>query len=184
MVRGAMDLLTSGELGVAAVTVCEHPEFKTGSVLLELLYVAECAAPTVLQAERFMPPSVQRVLLDMQGKDRAAEIPHDKLRGFCLTRNRKLADTVIRSQTPLFKQLIEHADGLAQDKLQALIDTARERMQQELGAELGRLSALAEVNPNVRQDEIEQLAARRDLLEIHLNDTRVRLDAVRAVVMR
>jgi len=44
--------------------------------------------------------------------------------------------------------------------------------------------SLAEVNPNVRADEVEQISARRELLGIHLRDTRVRLDAVRVIVMR
>jgi hypothetical protein len=40
------------------------------------------------------------------------------------------------------------------------------------------------VNPNVRDEEIEHLGVRRELMAVHLRDTRVRLDAVRVVVMR
>ncbi len=59
---------------------------------------------------------------------------------------------------------------------------AVEHMEKELSAELNRLLSLAEVNPNVRADEVEQISARRELLGIHLRDTRVRLDAVRVIV--
>ena len=37
MVRGCMEMLTSGELGTAAVTVCSHLDYRTGSALLEVL---------------------------------------------------------------------------------------------------------------------------------------------------
>jgi ATP-dependent helicase HepA len=57
-------------------------------------------------------------------------------------------------------------------------------MQAELEAEQDRLTALAKVNPNVRQDEIEQLSVRRELIALHLQQTQVRLDAVRVIVMR
>jgi ATP-dependent helicase HepA len=57
-------------------------------------------------------------------------------------------------------------------------------MHASLAEDQARLQALARVNPNVREDEIEQIQARRELLEVHLKDTRVRLDAVRVVVIR
>ena len=65
-----------------------------------------------------------------------------------------------------------------------MIDEALARMHGELGQEQSRLEALARIKPNVREDEIGQVVARRELLEIHLKDTRVRLDAARVVVMR
>jgi len=57
-------------------------------------------------------------------------------------------------------------------------------MHKELDLEKIRLESLSKINPNVREDEIEQVIARKELLEIHLNDTRMRLDAGRIIVMR
>ncbi len=164
MVRGAMDMLTSAELGAAAVTVCSHPDYRTGTLFLELLYITECVAPAMLEAERYLPPTCHRLLLD--------------------TQNRKLAETVIKSQSDKLKVLFQLGDQLVEEASRPVVAPALAGMHEALRLEQDRLEALARVNPNVREDEIEQVAARRELLEIHLGDTRVRLDAVRVVVMR
>ena len=122
--------------------------------------------------------------LDANGEDKAAELPHETLSGLCLSQNRKLADTVIRSQGERIKLLLARAEQLAEKAGAAIAAEARRRMDRELADELQRLRALAKVNPNVREDEIEQLAVRRELIALQFQDARVRLDAVRIVVMR
>ena len=184
MVRGCMEMLTSGELGAAAVTVCSHPDYRAGTVFVETLFITECAAPRGLEVQRYLPATCLRFLLDAQGEDQSAHFAHDELKGLCLSQNRKLADTVIKSQSARIKLLLVHAEGLAQTQGASVASEALQRMNDELEAEQQRLTALARVNPNVRDEEIEQIGIRRDLLAAHLGDTRVRLDAVRVVVMR
>ena len=184
MVRGAMDLLTSAELGAAALTVCTHPDHRTGTLFLELLYVTECVAPAMLEAERYLPPTCQRLLLDLKGQDHATAMPHESLQGVDLSQNRKLAETVIKSQSGKLKLLFELGEQMAEAASRPVVEAALADMHSILAEDQARLQALAKVNPNVREDEIEQVQARRELLEVHLKDTRVRLDAVRVVVMR
>ena len=184
MVRGSMEMLTSGELGAAAVTVCSHPDHRTGTVFLEVLFVTECPAPRGLEIQRYLPATCLRFLLDIQGEDRSSLLAHDQLTGLCLSQNRKLADTVIKSQGARIKLLLAHAEELAQAQGAELAERALQQMNGELAAEQQRLVALAQVNPNVRDEEIEQLSVRRELIAAHLQDTRVRLDAVRVIVMR
>ncbi len=184
MVRGSMEMLTSGELGGAAITVCSHPDYRAGTVLIEALCIVECTAPSGLEIQRYLPPTCLRYLLDTQGKDRSALLAHEQLKGLCLAQNRKLSDTVVKSQAGRLKLLLRRAEELAHADSDALVEHAHQRVERELGAELQRLTALASVNPNVRDEEIEHLALRRDLISAHLADTRVRLDAVRIVVMK
>ncbi len=184
MVLGCMEMLTSGELGSAAVTVCSHPEHPAGTLFVELLYLTECAAPVGLQAQRFLPPSCVRLLLDKRGDDWGDRLDPGQLHGLCLSQHRKLAQTVIRTQADRIKLLLQHAETLAAERSAALTRTALAGMHAELNAEISRLADLAKVSPNVRQDELEQLALREERLARHLADTRVRLDAVRLIVMR
>lgn len=184
MVRGSMEMLTSGELGAAAVTVCSHPEQRTGTVFLEVLFVTECSAPRGLEVQRYLPPTCLRFVLDAQGEDQSAVFAHESLSGLCLSQNRKLADTVIKSQGKRIKLLLAHAEELAQAQGAELAGLALQKMNEELGGEQQRLAALARVNPNVRDEELEQLAIRRELIALNLREVRVRLDAVRVVVMR
>jgi ATP-dependent helicase HepA len=184
MVRGSMELLGSGELGAAALTLCSRPDYRTGAVLIEALFLVECLAPRGFEMQRFLPPTCLRFLLDAHGEDRAGQLPHDQLQGLCLAQNRKLAETVIQSQAGRVKLLLQHATKLAERVGERIAEQARQRMEAELTAEQRRLSALSKVNPNVREDEIERLAARQQALASYLSTTRVRLDAVRLVVMR
>ena len=64
------------------------------------------------------------------------------------------------------------------------VDAARLAMETALGEELRRLRDLAEINPNVRRDEINELAAKRTRASEHMNQARLRLDAIRVVVAR
>ena len=184
LVRGSMDMLSSIDLGSAAITVCRKPGYKTGTVFLELLYLSECLAPSELEAQRYLPPNCHRILLDAQGQDQADQIAHNDLQGTCLTGNKKLAATVIKSQSAKLKALFQQGETLAKTDSADVVAQAIQTMQHELSTEQDRLQALAAVNSNVREDEIEQIAARRELLGVYLRETRVRLDAVRVIVMR
>lgn len=183
MVRETMELLTASDLGTSAVTMLRDARFKRATLLLEMLYVADCPAPPDLQVTRFLPPTVVRLLLDGEGRDLAGEIEHAALRGECLTHNLKLARSVIQSQSTRLATLLNRGETLARAALGTLEAEAIERMHALLGAELERLIALARVNPAVRMDEIECLRTRRERLGRALTRTDLRLDAVRVVVM-
>lgn len=183
MTREAMELLTASELGSAAlILIRDDARFTRATLLLEILYVAECPAPPELQVEHFLPPTLVRLLLDAEGRDRAEEIAHESLRGDCLGHNAKLARALIASQASRLAELLERGEGLAHGALESLEQEARTRMHQALGDELERLSALAKVNPTVRPDEIARLRHRRERLDALLSRTALRLDALRLVI--
>jgi ATP-dependent helicase HepA len=182
MVRGAMDLLTSGDLGSAALVAVQDPRLKPGSVLLELVYVAECPAPPELQVERFLPATALRLLLDVQGRERGSEFAYGELSGTCLTRNRKLAAAVLKSQSARLQAMLASAEQLAQEAARDLERQAKHEMRQTLLGELSRLRELAEANSGVRPDEIEHLEARQQALDLQLERVHLRLDAARVIV--
>ncbi|BCU07563.1 RNA polymerase-associated protein RapA [Allochromatium tepidum] len=183
MTREAMELLTASELGSAALILIRgDTRFPRATLLLEILYVAECPAPPELQVEHFMPPTLVRLLLDADGRDRAAEIAHESLRGDCLSHNGKLARALIASQASRLAELLERGEGLAQGALESLEQEARTRMHQALGDELERLLTLAKINPTVRPDEIARLRHRRERLDALLGRIHLRLDALRLIV--
>ena len=55
-------------------------------------------------------------------------------------------------------------------------------MTEQLASEVSRLKALAEVNPNVRPDEIAFLENQRAQLTEAIDKSQVRLDAVRLII--
>jgi ATP-dependent helicase HepA len=184
MVRGAMDLLTSDDLGSAALTVTTHADFKQGTPLLELLYVVECPAPSELAVGRFLPPSCIRLLLDAQGRDHAQRIAHEDLQGQCLFRKRKLSETLLKTLNEKLRELFVSAKSKAETTAQRLVKKALADMNKQLSAELERMRELAKVNPNVREDELESLEAQQLLLAEQMKNTGVRLDAARVIVLQ
>jgi ATP-dependent helicase HepA len=182
MVRGAMDLLTASDLGTCALTVLRDPRLPPGTLLLEMIQVAECPAPPHLEVGRFLPPTALRLLLDAEGRDRAGEIDHEDLRGQCLSHNRKLATAVIAAKRPALEVMLARGETLAAEAAERLAGQARERMRSELDAELDRLQALARVNPSVRPEEIAFVQTRRERLSRQLDRVRLHLDALRVIV--
>lgn len=182
MVRDSMELLTASDLGTSAMTVVHNGPFKRPTLLLELLYVADCPAPPALQIGRFLPPTLVRGLIDMAGTDHAAALATAALRGDCLTHNQPLARSILTSQATRLATMLEQGEERAQEQVAQLETDALARMRTLLGAELERLVALAQINPSVRADEITALQTRRDQLELALTKVHLRLDAVRVVV--
>jgi ATP-dependent helicase HepA len=182
MVCGAMDLLTGADLGSAALVAIQDARLKPGSVLLELIYIAECPAPPELQIGRFLPPTALRLLLDAQGGERGAEFPHDELRGVCLTRNRKLVRAVIKSQAERLQAMLARGEQLARQAAAGIEQQARAQMAETLDMEQARLRELAALNAGVRDDELEHLALQRQALDRQLSRLHLRLDAARLLV--
>ena len=182
MTRGAMAMILDSDLGSCALIILRDPELATGSLLLEMIHVAQCPAPPALEIDRFLPPTALRLVLDATGQDRAADFPSERLRGQCLTRNRKLAQAIIQAKAPTLETMLDQGERLAAAVARDLEAQARARMTAEMDGEIERLRALARVNPNVRPAEIAALEERRDRLAHHLGRVRLHLDALRLVI--
>jgi ATP-dependent helicase HepA len=176
-----MDQLAGSDLGSAALILTRTPGFRAGALLLEMLYVAECPAPPALRVQRFLPRLGLRLLLDERGDDHAAAIATEALNGKCLTGNRKLASAVITAKTPAIERMLAAGEVRAEAAVAAMRESAVTRMQRMLDEEIERLTALAQVNPAVRDEEIAQLQLRRERLGQVLSRAHLRLDALRLV---
>ena len=179
MVRGAMEELTSSDLGSAAFVVLNSGPLPPGTLLLELVFVLGCTAPGELEASRYLPPTAIRLLLDRKGNDYAHALPPEKLRGKSLHRDRQTASQVIKSQADLLRQLLQRGEQLAAVKADGLVAEAVAAMQSELTEEQQRLQALSD---GAAAEELQILGERQLLLQEYLPRARLRLDAVRMIV--
>ena len=182
MVRGSMELLASSDLGSVALSVLRDSAFPKGSLLLELVYMVECAAPAVLENRRFLPTTPVRLLLDHEGKNHAGEFSHAELVGHCLARDRKTAAAVIKSRDAMIRSMLQRGDLVAEQVARALAAEAQKKMHNELQQELARLQYLQRVNANVRDDEVDFMTLRIDRLSQALGRASVRLDGIRVLV--
>jgi ATP-dependent helicase HepA len=179
LVTGALDLLLGSEKGNSSFASVSHAE--APALCLEVIYVLECVAPAHFHADRFLPPTPLRVVVDNQGK--VLELPITReMRSHAVDTERVHALLEQREiREDLLPKLLEKATAAARSRVAAIVQQARREMNAQFEHELGRLKQLRKVNRSVRQEEIALLAAHQHALEHHLTAARLRLDAIRLI---
>lgn len=182
LVLDAMEMLLEREDGNSCTTVIRHPDIKSNSIFLELLFVLECPAPRELQAGRFLPPTLIRCVIDQNRSDKSKSMPPD----FLSDNTHFLDKTVLRKLiNPLrsrIQDMLQHGQEQAGNTSKGLIDYATENMHTTYDMEIERLKSLQQVNPNIKPEEIELLLEHRSQLKRHMASSKLRLDAVRLIV--
>ena len=183
MVQGGMDLVLAGSMGNSAVALLKNKALKPGTLLLECLFVSEAIAPRELQLQRYLPPTPVRCLLDINGNDLAGKVSFDTLDSQLEAMPRHLASKVAKSQRDTVEKLLDRAEALADIQHDSLRQQAINDFNAELSEALERLSRLQQVNPLVRQSEIDALREQQQQGLAHLQQAKVRLDALRLLVV-
>jgi len=182
IVQQAMELVSSNLTGNCSFIVVPAPGVDAGTMLLETLHIIECIAPGHLGAAQHMPPAVVRSLVTLDGSDLASRVPfrrwdnrHDI--------DKETTNRILTQQEPEIRQLIRHAEATAEMKFSPIRETALDDMTTKLDDEIRRLKALADVNPNVRPEEIDFMLARKTALSAAIRQSQIRLDAVRLILV-
>jgi ATP-dependent helicase HepA len=173
MATGAVDLLLGSEQGNCSFGVWADESDKT--LLLETVFVLETLAPARLHADRFLPPTPVRVLVNHKKENLELELPElEKGLPHKLLDNSKIGREIIPA-------MLESAEAFAHKQAQERIATASATMTAQLQSELDRLTNLRAVNDHVRPEEIELTQSQLTELTTTLAQARLRLDAVRLI---
>jgi ATP-dependent helicase HepA len=173
MVRDTVDTLL--EHGTGNASVARLPDGSPG-ILLEALYTAETTLTQDLHADRFLPPTPVRVVVDVSGAENPAGDWRDRLEA---TDPAVLAAPEIDALLP---GLVEKTRLLAADQGQEIATEARRHMLEVLEPSVQRLVELARVNPAINQEEIEAAQTELAALDAGLQQIRLRLDGLRLVM--
>ncbi len=182
MILDAMDIVHSTELGNAALGTIKLKGVAPGTMLLEALYTVNCVAPRSLQVERFLPLSPMRLLVDARGKDLAELVPHARLNQLIEPIKKSTALAIIKQVGAEVESKMSLAAALAATRLREILTDAELKMRAALGRELDRLTALREVNPSIRQEELDHLSYRIDECAIHIQHANLQLQALRLII--
>ena len=183
MVTGAMDMVLSGDFGNTAFCTLKLPPLKAGTILLEAVFTMSCPAPADLQLHRYLPMTLIRIVVDSKNNDLSNILKEKHFNKLGQNVRRHTAQDFVRQTRPQIVTMIKAAQDLAAPHQAHIITSASETMQSLQKAELDRLQALAEVNPNIRQDEIDHLQAETDELQDYLNSAQIKLEALRVAVV-
>jgi ATP-dependent helicase HepA len=182
MVRDAIDMVVTNEPGNTALTAVKYRGVQAGSVLLECLFVLEAAAVETLQSQRYLPPTTIRVVMDERGNDHSGKLAHDAINRAAVAVDINTAVQVIRARQKALKSLLKTCEQRAQQQAPAIFKAAHAQAEGILMREINRLKALQQVNPNVRDAEIDFFDQQLQALTQLIDATRLRLDALRVVV--
>ena len=182
LLREMMGRILDGPMGNTALALLKHPAIPAGRLMVELVFRTHCPAPKRLHLNRFLPPTAVRVLLDESGANLTDKISFTGLSKAVKKVKKAVARDLIKSRHDRLRELLDGAEAEAERELPSIVEAAQVRMRAELDAELSRLEALSRLNPAVRADELEALRNERTALDQAIEDTRLRLDAVRVIV--
>ena len=182
MILEAMDMVHSTELGNAALGTIKLKGVAPGTMLLEVLYTVNCVAPRALQVERFLPLSPMRLLVDARGKDLAELVPHERLNQLIEKVKKSTALAIIKQVRAEVEAKMALASTQAEILLKDILTDAEKTMRTSLNAELRRLTALREVNPSIRQEELDHLSYRIEECAIHIQHSNLQLQALRLII--
>lgn len=182
MVRGVMDSVVSTELGNTSVATVKLGPLKPGTLLLECSFRLSCPAPQQLQLFRYLPALTLRNLLDSTGRDLTKALPAEKLDQLLQKVPRQTAQGLVRHARPQLQIMLAKVEELEQAKVAGIVDSAIEQMVAQQREALQRLTELAKVNPNIRQQEIDWIKEETAMLAEYLSKAQLRLDSVRVIV--
>ena len=181
LIRGGIDLILGSEIGSTAVALLKNKTLPAGALMLELVFVAESASHP--QLYRFLPPTPIRLLLDKNGNNLGDKVAFHAFDRQLSPVNRHLGSKLVSASQAVIHGLIAQAEAVAAPRLEQIVAEARTTMEQTLGSELARLSALKAVNPSVRDSELQHLQELRQELSHLLDQTKLKLDALRFIVV-
>ena len=189
MVRTAMDMISSSEMGNTAITTLDNGSLdvaiQAGSVLLECIFILE-TSDHQMQADRYLPVSTIRVLINEQGQDLSKKIKHSDIATIEAGKNvikRSLARQIIKMKEDVLREMITHAEKQCSKQTPQILSTAREASRKTLQNEIDRLEALARINPNIRAEEVDFYVLQLSSLESLFHAVNPRLDAVRVIIV-
>jgi len=182
LVRGAMEMVLSNERGNCTVIAAKLPGVQAGQLLLECLFVLESAGSETLQASRYLPPTTLRVVIDSEGKDRAAEPAFARITPAGDAVDAETAGRIVRAYTEELREMIKAAEQQAKKRSPEILEQTHAQTKSTLLKEVDRLKALRLVNPNVRDEEVAFFEGQWKALEQVLDSVVPRLDALRVIV--
>lgn len=155
-------------------------EWKTGQgkmILLECAFVLEVIAPPRLHLDRFLPPTLLRVIVDHTGAAQTKAPPISALQSG--DSRRLVSQETFRRD--LFPRMAAAAKDIAKKASANPIKDAQELAAETITAQIARLQDLAKRNPFVSSSEAEALKS--TLLETKeaLSHARLRLDSIRLI---
>ena len=182
LTSNAIDMVLTNEMGNTAVTASDYAGVTAGSVLLECLFSIESAPIAELQSNRYLPPTMIRVVCDERGADHNIKLTHEDINAHHQFVDKGVGNKIVKAKKKILKAMLQRSEKFADLKAAKVLQSAQQNATEVLSKEINRLKALSKVNPNIRKDEIAYFEKQLSMLTEVIDAANLRLDAVRVIV--
>lgn len=183
MVTGAIDLVINTDLGNSAFCTLATDLFKPGTLLLEAVFRLRTVGSLQTSISHFLPQSYLRTVIDEQGRQHQEALPENDFNKLAGRIPRATAQELIRHARPQIEVLVNQSNRAVVAAGDELKSQGLQTMQAQMTSEINRLKALAEVNPAVRQEEIDALIESMKSLTDTIQSAELCLDAIRVAIV-
>ncbi len=182
--ENAMNTVLGSALGQASVGVLALKGVPAGSRLYEMLFTVSLSAPRALGLQRYLPLAPKRLLLDANGRDLSELLPHERLNERVEKIPRGAASKIVKQLRDEIEARIDDAERAFSEELSTRRSAAEKGYAAQIDSEIDRLSALQQVNPAIRSEELDYLRELRERGLGALSTARATLQGVRLVLTR
>lgn len=183
LVRNAIDSILSTEFGNTALVAMKYDGLQPGKLLLDCRFVIELPDDQQVHGHRYFPDASIAMVVDEQGRPHPISEQLSEKERVLQRIDLDTSVKIVRSRQQQLGQMVKTAQHLADEQLPELLSRARDQGGQVLGHEAERLRALRQVNPGVREAEIDYFDEQLRQFESSLSQVRLRLDALRVIVV-
>lgn len=178
MVIGIMELICGEEYGNSTLMTRKNHQVKHFIETFHLLYPQ---APKELETQRFLPPTMIRTLIDLEGNDFSAkwskEILDEKLEDAPI----EIKHKAMSFSKQKIKELIKQTKNLALKNQDQIKQTSIVYALTYFDEEINRLKKLKEINPLINPQEIDHLQQKRDQVIKAIEEAPLNIDSLRFI---
>lgn len=184
LVQGLLEILTTGELGTAAVMRFTTEALPAGTILLEASITLRVPGPRRYQPDQYHAPRTLRILTEATGtKNLSAALPGEKLDPLLTNVPKKVARQVLQMKREELATMLAAIPALTAADLESFSGEAQQAVERQLNERLSQLQWIASNNPLFDQQEVEALETQRDaLLSALQGGAQLHIDALRLIV--
>jgi ATP-dependent helicase HepA len=183
MVTAVIDMISGNELGNTAVSLIKHKAIKSGSMLVECLFVIDYSAPKYYKMAQFFPNKQIHIVIDNNAKDLSVLFKNQDIYLGHESVSKAAANQLIISMSKLINLLLDKSKALASSQLTETLSIANKNVTTKMDLEIDRLTTLKKFNPNIREDEIEYLQNTKNKMCDYITNATLRLDATRIMIV-
>jgi ATP-dependent helicase HepA len=176
MLTGSLDLFLSSERGTSSF--CTADTLEHTGLILESVYILECAAPSYLNVDNFPAPAPFRVVVDRNGIDITEQYPEVKMKSFRLNTSTVEFNAQLRQ---VIQKMMEKSNDAAAVKAQKTISALMKSMRNRYEKEISRIRELELKYSVTNEGELDNLKNEIAETEKYLGASHARLDAARLI---